>query len=112
VLRGAARVVDAGADLADGVQRVVRQVALRAAGFLAHQAHGFELVEQVAAAHVDVAQPVHHLAAGVLHGRHQPGVFRLERVVVGQGDGVEAGLEGALIGHAGHAPAIDKDRGL
>jgi hypothetical protein len=51
------------------------------------------------------------LAAGVLHGRHQAGVFRLERVVVGEGDGVEAGLEGALIGHAGHPPAIDKHGG-
>jgi hypothetical protein len=59
VFGGAARVVDAGADLADGVQRVVREVALRAAGLLADQAHGFELVEQVAAAHVDVRQPVH-----------------------------------------------------
>ncbi len=110
-LGGATRVVNAGADLADGIERVVRQVALRAAGLLAHQAHGFELVEQVAAAHVDVAQPVHHLAAAVLQGRHQAGVFRLERVVVGEGDGVEAGLEGAFVSHAGHAPAIHKHGG-
>jgi hypothetical protein len=112
VFRGAARVVDAGADLADGVQRVVREVALRAAGLLANQAHGFELVEQVAAAHVDVRQPVDEPATGVLHGSHQTGVFRLERVVVGEGDRVDAGLKCAFVGHAEHPPAIDKHGGV
>jgi hypothetical protein len=54
VLGAAARVVDARRHLADGVERVVRQVALGAAGFLADQPHGLQLVEQVARAGVDV----------------------------------------------------------
>ena len=59
VLARAAGVVDARGDLADGVERVVREVALGAAGFLADQAHGFQLVEQVGRAGVDVLQAVH-----------------------------------------------------
>ncbi|MCY1226415.1 hypothetical protein D9M72_386440 [compost metagenome] len=111
VLGAAARVVDARRHLGDGVERVVRQVALGAAGFLADQPHGLELVEQVARTRVDVREPVHALAAGVLHGGHERRVLGLERVVVGEGDGVDAGLEGGLVGHAGDAAAVDEHGG-
>ena len=108
VLRAAARVVDACRDLADGVQCIVHEIALGAAGFLADQAHGFQLVEQVTGAGVDVSEPVHALAAGLLHSRHDGRVLRLERVVVGECDGVDAGAEGAFVGHAVHLAAIDE----
>ena len=109
VLGGAARVVDTGGHLADGVERVMRQVALGAAGFLTDQPHRFELVQQVAAAGVDVRQAVDALAAGLLHGGHDRGVFFLQRVVVGQRNRIDAGAEAALVGHAVNLPAVKED---
>jgi hypothetical protein len=111
VLRRSPGIVDAGADLSDRIQGVVRQVALGAAGLLAHQAHGLQLVEQVAAAHVDVAQAVDRPATGVLGGRHQPLVFGPQRVVVGQRDGIQARLQCALIGHGLDPPPVNEHRG-
>ncbi len=108
VLLGAAGVVDAGRDLADRVERVVREVALGAAGLLADQAHRLQLVEQVAGAGVDVGQPVHPLAAGVLHRRHQRRKPLLQRVVVGQGNGIDAGRQRRLVGHAVDLAAVDE----
>jgi hypothetical protein len=69
----AARVVDAGADLMDRVERVVRQIALRATGFLTEDAHRFELVQQVAGRFVDVQHAIDGSAAAcrALHGGHQ-----------------------------------------
>jgi hypothetical protein len=59
----AAGVVDPGADLMDRVQRVVRQVALRAAGLLAQDAHCFQLVQQIAGRFVDVQHAIDRPAA-------------------------------------------------
>ena len=108
VLARALRVVDARRHLADGVERVVRQVALRAARLLAHEPHGLELVQQVARARVDVHHAVHALAAGVLHRRHERRGLRLERVVVGERDGVDARLQLRIVGHRLDAAAVDE----
>ena len=112
VLGGAARVVDTGGHLADGVECVVRQVTLGAAGFLANQPHRFKLVQQVTAAGVDVRQPVDALAAGVLHGGHEGRVLFFQRVVVGQRNRIDAGAEAALVGHAVHRPAVQENARL
>ena len=90
----------------------MRQIALGAAGFLADQAHGFKLVEQIAAAGVDVAQAIDQLAAGVLHRRHDGRIFGLQRVVIGQRDSVDARAKAALVRHAGDLLAVEENPGL
>ena len=112
VLGAASGVVNAGADLANRVQRVVRQVALGAAGFLADQAHRLQLVEQVAAAGVDVGQTVDQFAAGVLHRGHDGRVARLQCVVVGQRNGIDTGCKAWLVGYAGHSLSVQKNPGF
>ncbi len=61
--------VDPRGRLGQGAERVVGEVALRAAGLLAEDAHRLELVEQVGAALVDVQHPVDGLAARRLDRR-------------------------------------------
>ena len=67
------------------VQRVVREVALRAAGLLAQQAHRFELVQQVAGGLVDVQHAV-HVRPLVPSAQHQRRELGHVGVVVGDAD--------------------------
>ena len=112
VLCAAFGVVYAGGHLADGVEGVVREVALRATGFLADQTHRFQLVEQVAAAGVDVGQTVDQFAAGVLHRRHDGRVAWLQSVVVSQRNGIDTGRKTWLVGYAGHSLSVQKNPGF
>jgi hypothetical protein len=104
----AAGVVDARGHLPDRVERVVGEVALGAAGFLAHDAHGLELVQQVAGAGVDVGEAVHAPAARVLHCRHERRQLAAVREVVGERDGIDAGLQRARIRHALDGLPVDE----
>ena len=112
VLCAAFGVIQAGGHLADGVEGVVREVALGAAGFLTDQSHCLELVEQVAAAGVDVGQTVDQFAAGVLHRGHDGRVARLQCVVVGQRNGIDTGCKAWLVGYAGHSLSVQKNPGF
>ncbi len=110
VLGAASGVVDARTHLQQRVQAVVRQVALCTAGFLAQQAHGLELVEQVAGRLVDVQHAVDGLAALGLLRRHQRRHGRLVREVVAEGQRVDARLQARCIGHRVDALAIHVHR--
>jgi hypothetical protein len=109
MLGGASGIVDARADLGQPVQRVVGQVALRAAGLLAQQAHRLEFVEQVAGRLVDVQHAVDHLAAAGLGGECHGCELRVAREVIGVGQRVDAGCERGLVGDRLDAAAIDVD---
>ena len=111
VLLAAAGVVDAGRHLRQGVQRVVRQVALGAAGFLAEQAHGFELVQEVAGRFVEVQHAVHAPAARCLHGGHQRSLGLIACEVVTDGKCVDARSQRRGIGYAVDALAVDVHHG-
>jgi hypothetical protein len=47
----------------------------------------------------------------VLHGRHQLRVARIERGVVGEGDGIDARAQRRIVGDALHAAAVHVDHG-
>jgi hypothetical protein len=111
VLGAAARVVDARRHLGQRIQRIVRQIALRTARFLAQQAHRLQLVQQVAGRFVDVQHAVDAAAAGRLHGGHQRRLGGVPREVVAHRQRVDAGLQLRRVGHAGHALAIDIHHG-
>ncbi len=57
-------------------------------------------------------ETVHLLAAGVLLGQRQLLVLRIERVVVGHADGVDAGPEHLVVGDALHLAPVDEHVGL
>ncbi len=100
--------VDQRGRLVERAERVVREIALRAAGLLAEHANGLELVQQVAAARVDVQHPVHGLAAARLHRAHQRRQLVAQRVVVADAERVDAGLQRRRIGDAVDPLAVDE----
>src|SRR5689334_5935976 len=106
---GAVVSVDAFGRLEEGVEGVVRQVALRAARLATDEAHRFQLAEQVARALIDVQHPVDGLARCRLPGRHERRVLRAERKVVCNAGRRNPGLKLRLIGYAFDAPAVEKD---
>jgi hypothetical protein len=110
VLGAAECVVQARTGLAEGVERVVRQVALRAAGLLAQHTHRLELVEQVAGGFVDVQHARHAAAAAGLERRHQRRQRGVAREVVADAERGDAGLQRGLVGHRFDAAAIDVDQ--
>ena len=61
--------------LVQRIQRVMRQIALRAAGFTADQAHGFKLRQQIIPAAIHMQHAIGKAPAAFLSSRHQPGVF-------------------------------------
>ncbi len=101
--------VDPVGRLIDRVQRIVGQIALRAADLAAHQADRLQLVDQVLRRPADVQHPVDVLAGGVLLGKHERAVILLQRIVVGHADGVDAGPEPRLVGDALDPVAVTED---
>ena len=97
---GAVGVVDAPGRLKDAVQRVVGEVALRAARHPAHQPHRFELVQEVLRRLVDVQHAVDGLAGRALAGGHDGRVLGRVGELVGDADRVDAGREQGLVGDA------------
>ncbi len=57
------------------IKRIMRQIALRAAGFTAHQAHRFQLRQQIVTIAVHMQHTIGKPPAAFLSSRHQPGVF-------------------------------------
>ena len=102
VLTGAACVVYGGHRLGQAIEGVLRQIALRAARFLAQQSHILELVEQVAAGLIEVQHAADLPAAVRLRGQGQRRPLRLERRIVGVGQRVDPRPQRRFIGHAGH----------
>jgi hypothetical protein len=105
----AAAVVDARRDLVNGIERILRQVAHGAAGFLADPAHGLKLVQQVTGACIDVQETIHGLAAAVLHCGHQGGEFRTQGKIVSHSHRVQTGLERSFVGHRFHQAPVQID---
>ena len=68
--------------LPDRGQPVAAQIALRAAGFLAHQPHRLQLVEQILGRRGNGDHPVHRLAAGQI----RPGRAHQRRHVLAQSE--------------------------
>ena len=101
--------VDSRRRLGQRAERVVGEVALCAAGLLAQDANGLELVEQVGAALVDVKHPVHGLAARRLHRAHDRRELVAQGEVVGQADGVDSRLQRRRVDDAFDARAVDED---
>jgi len=79
------------------VERIVRQVALRAAGLLTHEAHQLELREQVVRGTVDVEKPADGLAGRLLHRERQGRGIGAMRHVVRHRDRVDARGEQRLV---------------
>ena len=69
-------------------QGIARQITLRTARLLAHQAHGFELVEQVLRALRDRQHAVD--AAAIRLGAHHRCHVFVQRQVIGESNGVDA----------------------
>jgi len=112
MFRAAARIVDVRHGLRDAVERIVAQVALRAAGFLAQHPHHFELVEQVARRLVHLQHAIDNTVAARLRGQRQAFHLRPQSEVVGEGQRVHAGAQRRLVGHALHPPAVHIDDGV
>ena len=104
--------IDARRCLADGRQPVVRQITLRAARFLAEQAHRFELVEQVGTRGIDVQHAVDALAARGLHRAHDRRELVAQGEVVGHAERVDARLQRREIGDALDPITVDEDARL
>jgi hypothetical protein len=95
---GAVRGVCAKRGLMQGRERVVSQIPLGAAGFLADQPHRFQLGQQVMCAGVDVDHPVHHRAIAVARGHHS--LMRLDqRQIVGHPDRRDPRFECRCVGY-------------
>ena len=106
------RLVRALRRLEDAVEGVVGEIALRAAGRLAHEPHRLELVKQVGGGLVDVEHAVDNLARGALAGRHQGQMLRLLGEIVGDAHRIDARPQQRLVGHALHAVPFTNTRGL
>jgi len=98
--------------LVQRVQRIMRQIALRAAGFTADQAHGFQLGQQIIPAAIHMQHAIGQAPAAFLRRRHQPGVFSAMCEIIGHANGIDAGREQGLIRHTRHLAAIDENARL
>ncbi len=106
---GAVLGVDRGGALQDAGHGVAGQVTLGAAGVAADQAHGLELLQQLVAAMRHMQHAVVILAAVARGHAHQHGGVLAQGEVVTQADGIDAGQQRRLVGHAVHRAAIDID---
>src|SRR5262245_48271082 len=88
--------------IAQAVERIVREVALGAAGLLAEHPHGFELVQEVASAIVHMEHAAHHAVAPGLIGQGDGLQFRPQGVVVGERERIDAGAQGRVVRDAGN----------
>jgi hypothetical protein len=97
---GAVTIIGQLGRLEEAVQRVVRQVALRAARRPADRTYCLQLVEQVGRILVDVQHAVDGLARRALSRRHDRHVFPPVSEVVGHADTGHAGVEERFVRHA------------
>ena len=111
VFRAARGVVDPRHGLPDAIERVMRQIALGAAGFLAQRAHRFQLVQQVAGRLVDVQHPADHAVAPRLRGQGDGRDLRAPREIIGVGQGIDARPQGRLVRDALDLAAVHMTRG-
>ena len=94
------------------IQRVMRQIALRAAGFTANQAHRFKLRQQIIAAVIHMQHAIDEPPAAFLRGRHQPGIFGAMREIIGYTNGIDAWRQQGLIRDTRHLTAIHENARL
>ena len=94
------------------IQRIMRQIALRAAGFTANQAHGFQLGQQIITAVIHMQHAIDVPPAALLRGCHQPGIFCALREIIGHTNGIDAGRQQGFIRHTRHLAAIDENARL
>ena len=101
--------VDPVGRLVDGVEAVLRQVALGTARVLADEAHRLELAQLVVGRAVDVEEAVDRRARALLDRRHRIPVVLRAREVVGQPDGGDAWREARLVGDGFDRRAVEPD---
>ena len=109
VQSAAGLLIDAPGRLMDGVEPVLRQVSLGAAGVLADEAHGLQLVELVGGGAVDVEEAVDLGARALLHRDHRVTVALLAREIVDEPQGRDTRPEAWLVGDGGDLVAVDID---
>ena len=99
--------IDALRSVMQGGERVATEITLRTSRFLAQQANGFELIEQVRAAARDGEHAIDRRGE-VGRGRAQQVAARLaQREIVGDADGIDAGRQCRLVGNGFDHPAVD-----
>jgi len=103
------RIVGATGRLINAVQRIVREIALRAARRLADEAHGFEFGEKIGGVLADMNHAIDGLARCRLRRRHQLSMRLDMREVVGDADARDARREQRLVGDAVDLPSFDED---
>jgi hypothetical protein len=91
------------------VQRVATEVALRAAGLLAHPPHGFELVQQIGGAVGQRDHPVHRRIEPGQPGLHHRRQIRRKGHVIGPGDSSHSRRQLRRIGDGADAATVDED---
>ena len=107
VVFAAVGLVETMGELPGGVQTVHAQVTHGAAGFLADQPRVFELGQQILAAAIERQEAVDLSFARSVRRERERRMRRIQRVIVGHTDGVDAGREARLVGDAGDKRAID-----
>jgi hypothetical protein len=109
MILAATGVVAAFRRLQDSVQRIMREIALRTAAFLADESHRLELVEEIHRALVDMLHAVDNFARRRLPRGHQRLVLWAMREIVGNADAGNAGREQRLVGDALDFAPVDED---
>jgi hypothetical protein len=87
---------------------VAAQVALRAAGVLAYEAHRLQLVQQILARRGDRHHPVDLGGRAGRRGAHHRHQLLAQREVVGEPDRVHAGRQRRLVGNRGDRVPVDE----
>ena len=108
VIVGAVPIIGTPGRLEQSIERVVREIALRAAGLATHQAHRFQLVQQVGARLVDVRKRFTVLPVVPWRAVISSAVLIPAGEVVGDPDRREARRECRLVRHAVDRSAIDE----
>ena len=112
LVQGAAGfLVDPPGRLVDGVEAVLGQIALGAAGVLTDETHRLQLVELVGGRAIDVEEAVDLGAGALLHRRHDVPVALVSRKIVHQSQRCDSGPEAGLVCDRGDLIAIDIDPG-
>ena len=104
---GALLGVDARGAMEDRAQRIAREIALRATGFLTDEAHRLELVEQVRAGPGDREHPVDRAVEVEALGAHQVLRRLAQREIVADANAIDTRREQRIVGHRLDPSSID-----
>lgn len=94
--------------LMERVERIMGEIALRAARGFADEPHRFQFREKIGRGLADMRHAVDGLAGRALPGGHQQTVFGRMSEVIGDADGVDAGSEQRLVGDARNRCSVNE----